>query len=289
MGNNILITGVGGPAGRSVATYLRNKGFNITGTDIKEAEAPVDAFYVVPQAKDSSFSTAMLDLVRKAGISLLIPTVTEELPVISGLKEAVSNLGCAVYISPFPAVDIANDKLKTAVFMAEHNIPVPITFNGKTDRKSVLENLGLPLLSKPRFSRGGRGVKLYQSPAELYNEIREDIVYQEFISGEEFDLNLFMEKGEMRAGVVLKKTVLKQGAVGNALAVERAERKDIIQLGIKAATLLTMEGPLDMDIRLRASGEPVLLEINARAGGNILSAPEVLDSLLRAWRPGICV
>lgn len=289
MADNILITGVGGPAGRSVATYLRNKGFNITGTDIIEAEAPVDTFYIVPQAKDNSFPTAILDLVRKAGISLLIPTVTEELSVVSRLKEAIKKLGCEVYISPFPAVDIANDKLKTAVFMAEHNITVPVTFNGGTDKSYVLEKLGLPLLSKPRLGRGGRGVKLYQSPAELYNEIREDIVYQEFVSGEEFDLNLFMEKGEARAGIVLKKTILKQGVVGNALAVERTERKDIIQLGIKAATLLAMEGPLDMDIRLRVNGQPVLLEINARAGGNILFAPEILDSLIGAWRPGLCV
>lgn len=289
MGDNILITGVGGPAGRSVATYLQRKGFNVTGTDIAEAEAPMDAFYVVPQAEDSSFPTAILDIVRQAKISLLIPTVTEELPVVARLKEAIRALGCVVYLAPFKAVDIANDKLKTAIFMAEHDIPVPITFNGKAERRSILEKLGLPLLSKPRLGRGGRGVKLYQSPLELYNETLEDIVYQEFISGEEFDLNLFMEKGELRAGVVLKKTILKQGLIGNALAVERTERKDIIQLGIKAANLLDMEGPLDMDIRLRANGEPVLLEINARVGGNILFAPEILDSLIRAWNPGICV
>lgn len=289
MGGNILITGVGGPAGRSVATYLQKKGFNITGTDIAEAEAPMDAFYVVPQAQDSTFPAAILDIIKKEEISLLVPTVTEELPVVSRLKAAVNGLGCAVYISPFQAVDIANDKLKTAVFMAGHDIPVPITFDGKTDRRAVLEKLGLPLLSKPCFGRGGRGVKLYRSPAELYNETREDIVYQEFLSGEEFDLNLFIEEGELRAGVVLKKTILKQGIVGNALAVERTERKDIIQLGTKAATLLSMEGPLDMDIRLRSDGDPVLLEINARAGGNILFAPEILDSLIMAWRPGICV
>lgn len=289
MGDKILVTGVGGPAGRSIATYLQKKGFNITGTDITSAEAPMDAFYVVPQAKDNSFRSAILDIIRKEKISLFVPTVTEELPVVSRLKEVVNGLGCAVYISPVNAVDIANDKLQTALFMAEHDIPVPVTFNGKTDRRAVIEKLGLPLLSKPCFGRGGRGVKLYRSPAELYNEIQEDIVYQEFISGEEFDLNLFMEKGDLLAGVVLKKTILKQGIVGNALAVERTERKDIIHLGIKAANLLAMEGPLDMDIRLRANGEPVLLEINARAGGNILFAPEILDSLISAWRCGICV
>jgi len=44
-----------------------------------------------------------------------------------------------------------------------------------------------------------------------------------------------------------------------------------------------------MDIRLRNDGTPVLLEINARIGGNVLSAPEILGCLIRRWRlfPGI--
>jgi len=44
-----------------------------------------------------------------------------------------------------------------------------------------------------------------------------------------------------------------------------------------------MEGPLDFDIRFRKDGTPVLLEINARVGGNVLYAREVLDSLIISW------
>jgi carbamoyl-phosphate synthase large subunit len=38
---------------------------------------------------------------------------------------------------------------------------------------------------------------------------------------------------------------------------------------------------LDIDIRRRRDGTPVVLEINARFGANIRHAPEVLDAALR--------
>ncbi len=288
--NNILVTGIGGPAGRSAAAYLQKNGLSVIGTDIRDVDAPVRRFYKIPAADDLSFSSVLLGIILKDNISLLIPTVSEELPVIAKLKRFIEECGCLVAISPVHAVDIANDKLKTALFMAEHEVPVPKTFAAKTPKEQILDELGLPLLAKPIIGRGGRGVALHKTKEELYKEARENIIYQEFIPGEEFDLNLFLDrKNTIASGVVLKKTILKEGVVGNAVEVERTNREDIISLGIKAALLLEMEGPLDMDIRLREDGTPVLLEINARIGGNVLSATEILDSLIKSWRTMVCV
>ena len=88
--------------------------------------------------------------------------------------------------------------------------------------------------------------------------------------------------------MVLRKTGLKDGLVGNALGVERVERDDLAELGARAARSLGLEGPIDMDVRLAADGTPAVLEINARLGANVLSAREVLDALDTAWRNGRC-
>lgn len=132
---------------------------------------------------------------------------------------------------------------------------------------------------KPVFGRGGRGVIVYNSPEEAKNETRINIVYQEFIPGEEYDVNLFVfPKGKVRKVVILRKTLLKNGIVGNALKVERIENAtDIKHLAIYAAEKLNLEGPIDMDIRRNKKNIPVLLEINARVGANILDAKEVLE------------
>ena len=41
-----------------------------------------------------------------------------------------------------------------------------------------------------------------------------------------------------------------------------------------------LQGPLDVDIRRRADGTPVVLEVNARFGANSAHAPEILTALL---------
>lgn len=285
MGNKILITGIGGPAGKSALTYFRGKGATVIGTDVREVDIKADTFHIVPMAADPAFIPALLGIIRDERPSLFIPTVTEELSIVARLKEEIEGLGCLVYISPPGSVDIANDKFRTAEFMKSHGVPVPVTFDCKSPRELVIRELGFPFLAKPVFSRGGRGVVVYGSAEEVYADKRDGIIFQEFAPGEEFDVNLFIDKGGvLEAGVVLKKTLMKEGIVGNALGVERVEKDDIMKLGVKAAGLLGLEGPVDMDVRIRKDGVPALLEINARLGGNSLFAEEVLDGLMNSWK-----
>lgn len=285
--NRILITGIGEPAGEGAITYFREKGFHIIGTDIKEVETPVDTFCLVPAANDQYFAARLLDIIKTESPALLIPAVTEELPVIARLKKIIESYGCTVFLSPTAAIDIANDKLKTTMVMAGHSIPVPISFDECTPRELIVKELGLPILSKPRFGTGSRGVMLYRKLEEVHEESRPGLVFQEFIPGEEFDINLFIDKeGDPISAVVLKKTILKNGIAGNALVVERVNRYDIAQLGIRISKVLKLEGPIDMNVRLREDGTPVLLGINAKLGANALSAVEILDSMLLAWLVG---
>ncbi len=286
MTGHIMITGIGGPAGRSAVTYFQRNGVPVIGTDIREVETPVESFYIIPPAGDPLFAATLLGIIKRERPSLLIPTVSEELPVISRLKKVIEAEGCTVLISPPAAVDIANDKLKTAMIMAGHGIPVPVSFDDNTSREFIVRELGFPLLSKPRIGRGGEGVTLYYNLEELFQETRTGLIFQEFIPGEEFGVNLFLDpEEETITGVVLEKILLKEGITGNAIAVERVEREDLVQLGAKAAHVLAMEGPVDMDIRLRWDGTPVLLEINAMLGGNVLSAEEILEGLFAACLP----
>lgn len=285
MRNKILITGVGGPAGKSALAYFKGNGVSVIGTDVREVEVVPDTFHLVPMAADPAFVAALLGIIKDERPTLFVPTVTEELSVVARLKDEIEGLGCLVYISPPESVDIANDKLRTAGFMNSHGIPVPVTFDGSTPRDLVIRELGLPFLAKPNFSRGGRGVVVYRSAEEVYADKREGLVLQEFAPGDEYDVNLFMDRGgELKAAVVLKKTLMKECIVGNALGVERVEKDDIIDICEKAARLLGLVGPLDFDIRIKNDGTPALLEINARLGGNSLSAAEVLDSLMNSWK-----
>lgn len=257
---------------------------------MRAVESASSAFRLVPAACGPAFSEALLAVAADEGATLVLPTVTEELPIVARMRQAFRARGMAVCVSDPPGIDIANDKLLTAEELARRGLAVPRTCSGATPAAEATRALGLPLLSKPRVGRGGRGVLVHGSEADLARVESADVVWQEFLPGEEFDVNLFVDRGNVAPTVVvLRKTALKDGVVGNALAVERATQPEVAALGIRAARALGLEGPINIDIRLRSDGAPAVLDVNARVGANVLAAREVLDALEEAWRNGRCV
>ena len=289
MYETVLVTGVGGPAGRASASYFANKGYRVVGTDLREVESPATDFRLVPAARDPRFAPVLCAIALQEKATLVVSTVTEELPVVARLRTSLRERGISLSISDPAGVDVANDKLRTAEDLDRAGVAVPVTYAAATPHQELAEALGFPLLSKPRFGRGGRGVVVHRGAGDLACASPEEVVWQEFLPGQEYDLNLFVERdGSVTAAVVLRKTGLKDGLVGNALGVERVERPDVAELGVRAVHSLGLEGPIDMDIRLGSDGSPAVLEVNARIGANVLSAREVLDALDDAWRNGRC-
>lgn len=291
MSASILITGINGPAGGSVLKYFKGAGFSsVIGTDVREAGNSADRFYLVPEALNPVYPETLLNIIKKERPALFIPTVSEELALVAGLKKEINREGTAVFISGVREVEIANDKFRTAEFMERCGVPVPRTFDGTVDKEAVLKEIGLPVLVKPKFSRGGRGVEVYGEAAELLADKRKEAVVQEFVPGQGFDVNLFIDgEGALRSSVLLKKMRVDDGPEGRAFEVERVEDglEEVTDVGVRAAKSLGLTGPLHFDIRLKADGSPVLLEINARVGRNISHSLEVLDSLVDCWKRGL--
>jgi len=285
MEGRVLVTGIGGPAGRSALAFFRDRGCEVVGTDVREVEETPHRFHTLPLVSDPVFTDELMALVERERPDLFVPTVTEELCLVAELAPEIRDLGVELFISGARAADVANDKLRTVRFFEGTTVAVPRTFTPSDPRAGVVEALGLPLLAKPVFTRGGRGVMVHSTAEEAEADSRDGIIFQEFVPGAEFDGNLFVEDdGEITATVVLEKTELKDGLTGNAASVDRAERPDIEQFCARVVRELGLTGPLDIDVRLREDGTPVLLEINARLGGNVLSAPEILDALYKAWK-----
>ncbi|MCP2521155.1 hypothetical protein NLD30_12020, partial [SCandidatus Aminicenantes bacterium Aminicenantia_JdfR_composite] len=93
----ILITGVGGPAGKACVRFFKEKGFYVVGIDMREVETEADNFKKVPPALDPAYISCLLSLIKEFNISLLIPTVTEELVFVARIKEEFEKLGCCIF------------------------------------------------------------------------------------------------------------------------------------------------------------------------------------------------
>ena len=275
----LLVTGAAGPAGRALLAALADRGVPAVGVDMAPGTAGIER---VPAATDGSFLPALLAVASRHAVDLIVPTVTEELPVLAPFA-ARSNWP-RVLLSPPSAVDIADDKWRTAQVLAAAGVAVPRSvLPGVLNPQALRGYLGSPYLSKPRRGRGGRGVRVHDGAATPAPDPGD--LLQEYIPGTEYAVDIFADRiGRVEAVVVLRKTALAQGRVGNAVRVVRDEVPDVAELARAAVRAVGVTGPADLDIRRRRDGVPVVLEINARFGAHSAHAPELLDALLAAER-----
>ena len=292
-----LVTGVGGPAGGSLATQLRARGHWVLGTDMQAVEAGrADSVAQVSRADAPEYLWELRGLIAQHGVNVLVPTVSDELVLISEAKGDLAPGVDVVVADPAP-VRIANDKFHTMACLGNAGLGVP-NFGLPSSFGSVeeaMDSFGGPVVVKPRVSRGGRGVRVLErlagrgrNAARVWATLNDDWIVQRFASGTEYAPVVHGNGTEVDTVVVLEKTKLREGRVGNALSVRRSEApldQDVALLAVSAAGALGLRGPVDMDIRRMPDGTPVVLEVNARFGANSAHAPELLDAVLRVHAP----
>ena len=295
----ILITGAGGPAGRTLGRQLATRiadgvEARVVGVDL--APLDVEGFsqvMAVAPAADPAYAPTMCAACAKFSPALIIPTVEDELPQIAALADI---LGRAARPSGAPALTvdagavpsaIAADKLLTMWTLSAAGIPVPehapaTAFGGTAEALAWAKG---PIVVKPRVSRGGRGVVLVESPDDLdWSGTSASLLVQTFAGGSEYAPQTYRSpRSGSTTSYVLKKTVLKEGRVGNAAAAIRlpdGERREVAELAVRAVEALGLVGPVDMDVRLDGQGNPVVLEVNGRFGALSALTPELLSGVL---------
>ncbi len=278
----LLVTGAGGPAGASLVHQLTERGFPVVGVDMEPLDLVGITTAVVPPAHDPGLLAVLRRMVMDHDIDVVIPTVSEELPSVAA---AADGLGARVVIGEPGAVLIAHDKLTTMFRLHARGVPVPAfalpsDLAGVTDAADLL---GTPFIAKPRVSRGGRGVTVVRGEQDLpWAGVDDSTILQAFAPGDEYAPVVHRDPagGLPPVVVVLEKTGLAGGEVGNATGVRPVDLPEVADLALAAAEALALTGPVDMDIRRLADGSPVVLEINARFGANSAAAPELLSAVL---------
>ena len=274
----VLVTGVGGLAGRHVSQLLWQHGYEVIGVDRQPVCLPgLAAFYQAPAACDPAYMDWLADTAVTA--DLLIPTMPEELLMVAAAQDA---LPCPALIASVTAVSIVHDQFATAQTLAAANLPVPrfARPSALATAADVSRRVGWPCLSKPRFSRNHRcwqGVTVYETPTDFpaLAGLDDRYMVQEFVPGTAYAVNLFLDR-TATVVAVMEKTALSERLNGRAAGVRQVTAPDVAVTAVAAARTLGLTGPLNMDIRRRADGCPVVLAINARFGATIAYAPEVL-------------
>lgn len=284
----IMITGANGPAGLALGDQLTGTEHTVIGVDMDAtANAYFELIESICAAREPQMITQLQELVEAHQIDLLIPTVSDELPYVAAATEAGVFGNTVVAIGPHQAVAAAHDKYLTMQALAAQHVSIPAFAlpSEFSNLDEAIAALGTPLIIKPRVARGGRGVQVVEAGETIDWEALDDsLVLQEFASGIEYApmVHHMLNEHEPLV-VVVEKTELKEGRVGNAVSTELVSGptvEDVAEVAASAVRGMGLKGAIDLDIRRLPDGRPVVLEINARFGANSRRAPEILSSVI---------
>lgn len=227
---------------------------------------------------------------RERACAVLTACSDVALPAVAAANEA---LGLPGFDAALLARWIRKDRLRA--FQREHGIPHPAFVAGPASDALHRDagKLGGSVIVKPTDRSGSRGVSRIEAAggpalaeaiglaAEL--SFRGEVVVERYVEGPELGGDAWVRDGRIEALFVTRKDM--QGAIvrghlrpaGLDARDEGALRETLAQHVGHAGYA---DGPLNFDVRMPPGGDPIVLELAPRLGGNWI--PQLI-----AWTSGV--
>ena len=212
---NILLTGAGGPAVDVLWRHWESKyQLHLVDCDIMKIHpaVPRNRVHSIPKATDSAFVESIRRLVKDLDIDLIISQVDEELVKLKSLEAENSQL---MVMSPnIDFINMCLDKLALGKQLSNDGVIEP----GTKKLETGLEFCGMPLILKPAFGRGSRGVHLVSTEAQFDGLkkylLSNDEVYvaQKYIDGAEFTVQVISDQEGRISAIVPLEVIEKRGS-----------------------------------------------------------------------------
>jgi carbamoyl-phosphate synthase large subunit len=267
---NVLITA----ASRRVALVqafqaaLRaNGGGRVIVCDINPLSPAVhvaDRAYLVPLSSAPDYLDEIRTICELEAISLVVPTIDDELELFARARESFAVRGIGVAVSSPETTALCNDKLATCAHLRAHGVAAAATYVPGT----LPERISLPLFVKPRVGRGGIGAYRAQSARDLafFVDYVDDPVIQEYLDGPEFTIDVLCDfQGRVLSVVPRERVVIRAGVIDRG---RTSNDPRLIDLALACAGAIPFAGAINIQCRV-ANGRPVVFEINPRFSGGI--------------------
>jgi carbamoyl-phosphate synthase large subunit len=221
---------------------------------------------MICRINDDKYIPSLLELCLKEKINLLISLLDTDLLKLSESRELFSEHGIFTLISSPEVVRLARDKNLTRQFFCENGIPTPRIL---TYEEALQENR-FPLFIKP--TDGSASLLTFRADNRESLEFFQSYVplplIQEFIPGDEYTLDIFIDlNGQTRAVVPRKRLEVRSGEVSKSQIVLDPK---ILEAGRKVSEALSRKGglgPINAQCIYSPEGGVKFIEINPRFGG----------------------
>ena len=266
--STVLVPGAAGPAGINTIKSLKMAGFGgkILATDSSSLSAGffmADINEIIPQADEHSFLDRLFQIVKMYQVEVLMPSSGSDIYPYSENRKQLAEMGAEAIVSDRDKLEICRDKMLTFQTLSNKFV-LPFT-TAESDKIDTF-----PVLAKPRFGKGSRGIVKIDDESDLryIKSKRDDLVFQEYLPGTEYTVDVLSDldgkpiiavpriRMQTKAGISTKGRVLRDPAL----------EMDCM----KIAELVGIRGPCCMQMKESAEGRLKLIEINPRMGGGTI-------------------
>ncbi|PLX82008.1 MAG: ATP-dependent carboxylate-amine ligase [Desulfuromonas sp.] len=267
-----------------------------------------DRAFVVPTINHPDYFDQLLEICRQHRVGLLLSLNDLELPLLASQRDRFMAVGTLPVVSSPEVIDLCFDTLAATEFLEQAGLKVPRTFVTLEDVRGALgrDELGLPLVIKPRWGSASIGIEYPESLEELemaWNlsklrllrtclagpsaaNLEQCMLVQERLAGVEYGLDVVNDLEGRHVGTFVKqKKAMRAGETDQAVTVVSPLLQGV---GRKIGEALQHVGNLDCDVFVEGD-QCRVLEMNPRFGGGYPfshAAGANLPAALLAWAQG---
>ncbi|HEV3479603.1 MAG TPA: ATP-grasp domain-containing protein, partial [Gaiellaceae bacterium] len=228
-----------------------------------------DRLYLEPVTLERVLDVCVLE--RPLGV---VVSLGGQTPLV--LAHALADAGVPLLGNPLAAIDVAEDRGRFAELLGELGLRSPAWGTAETDDEAVAvaERLGFPLLVRPHYVLGGRGMRVVRGPEELL-PLPGPSLLDEFLEGAvELDVDVLCDGEDGWVAAILEHVEPAgvhsgdSACVFPAASVSAALDDEIRSVASRLARGLGVRGLLNLQLAF-ADGRLYVLESNPRASRTI--------------------
>jgi len=269
----ILITSAGAGPGVAVIKALMRQtelAVHVIAADMDKTAAGLylaDEYVIVPPVtQEGEFYEFIVGHCRENEVDFVIPIFDLETPFFSKHREELEEqTGAKILVCDHEVIEISNDKIKSHEHCIKNGIKVPKIY---TDDEIAQGEFAFPLIRKPRYGIGTKGVVKISSEKELQVilPLDKDDFLQRFIGGKEYTIDSISDfSGRCLAALPRLRKVVKAGQTVKGVTT-RDER--LIEYGKRVADVFGIKGA-GCSQCVVAGDEIYFIEMNPRYGTGI--------------------
>lgn len=264
----VLVPGASAPAAINTIKSLKmvNYPVKIISSDTNPISAGFylsDAHEVLPEVENQSYTTRLFEIISKHNIGILMPSSGHDIYNFSRNKGNLLDRGAVAVVSDEDTMEKCRDKMETFTFLSQ-KFASPYT---TVDPNKIIE---YPLIAKPRFGKGSKGVVKIDNDDDLkYVQSKNDnLIFQEYLPGTEYTIDVLSDlEGEPIIAVPRIRLQTKAGIS----TIGKIVKDDSISETCKSiAKYLKIIGPCCIQMKETQDGIHKVVEVNPRLGGGTI-------------------